>query len=42
MDKLSDTETKNNSWRALYITGGVAALLAVFVFRRNLGAELAC
>ena len=40
MDKLSDTEAKNNSWRALYITGGVAALLAVFVFRRNLGAEL--
>jgi hypothetical protein len=40
MDKLSDTEAKNNSWRALYIAGGVAALLAVFVFRRNLGAEL--
>jgi len=41
MDKLSDTEAKDNPWRALYITGGIAALLAVFVFRRNLGAELA-
>jgi hypothetical protein len=40
MDNLSNTEAKDDSWRALYITGGVAALLAVFVFRRNLGAEL--
>ena len=27
-------------WKALYKAGGVAALLAVFIFRRNLGAEL--
>jgi len=40
MDKPSDPEIRDSSWRALYITGGVAALLAVFVFRRNLGAEL--
>jgi len=40
MDKFSGTEAKDNSWRALYITGGIAALLAVFVFRRWLGAEL--
>ena len=40
MEKLSDPEIRDSSWRALYITGGVAALLAVFVFRRNLGAEL--
>ena len=40
MIKLPDAVAKDNPWRALYITGGVAALLAVFVFRRNLGAEL--
>ena len=40
MDKLSIPEIRDSSWRALYSTGGVAALLAVFVFRRNLGAEL--
>jgi hypothetical protein len=28
------------NWKPLYLTGGIAALLAVFVFRRNLGAEL--
>ncbi len=27
-------------WRPLYLTGAIAALLAVFVFRRNLSAEL--
>ncbi|MBN2549055.1 MAG: hypothetical protein JXB15_07860 [Anaerolineales bacterium] len=27
-------------WKPLFILGGIAALLAVFVFRRNLGAEL--
>ncbi|HTX90193.1 MAG TPA: hypothetical protein VMC09_03165 [Anaerolineales bacterium] len=27
-------------WKPLYVTGAVAALLAVFVFRRNLSAEL--
>ena len=35
--------TQQNStanWKPLYLTGGIAALLAVFVFRRNLGAEL--
>jgi hypothetical protein len=30
----------NRDWTILYKTGGIAALLAVFVFRRNLGAEL--
>lgn len=40
MDKSTYVKAKDNSWRALYITGGVAALLAVFVFRRNLAAEL--
>jgi hypothetical protein len=28
------------NWKPLYLTGGIAALLAVFAFRRNLGAEL--
>jgi hypothetical protein len=28
------------TWKPLYLAGGIAALLAVFVFRRNLGAEL--
>ena len=41
MDNPSNSETDQVAWRALYITGGIAALLAVFVFRRNLGAELA-
>ena len=27
-------------WRGLYIAGGVAALIVVVLFRRNLGAEL--
>jgi len=33
-------ETRASTWNALYKVGGIAALLAVFVFRRNLGAEL--
>jgi hypothetical protein len=41
MDHSPNIEPVDAAWRALYITGGVAALLAVFVFRRNLGAELA-
>ena len=31
---------ENSDWKMLYRLGGIAALLAVFVFRRNLGAEL--
>ncbi len=31
---------ENSTWKALYKLGGIAALLAVFVFRRNLGAEM--
>lgn len=31
----------HREFRSLFITGAIAALLAVFVFRRNLGAELA-
>jgi hypothetical protein len=31
---------ESSTWKALYKLGGIAALLAVFVFRRNLSAEL--
>jgi hypothetical protein len=37
---MTQSETVDPAWRYLYIAGGIAALLAVFVFRRNLGAEL--
>jgi hypothetical protein len=36
--KMSTTPV--STWKPLYQIGGIAALLAVFVFRRNLGAEL--
>jgi hypothetical protein len=36
----TNLESNRDPWRPLYIAGGIAALLAVFVFRRNLGAEL--
>jgi hypothetical protein len=36
----SSLESDRDPWRPLYIAGSIAALLAVFVFRRNLGAEL--
>jgi hypothetical protein len=35
-----DPNEGNSAWKTLYRLGGIAALLAVFVFRRNLGAEL--
>ena len=31
---------ENPAWKALYKLGGIAALVAVFIFRRNLSAEL--
>ena len=40
MDNPASPEIKNVSFKPLYHVGAVAALLAVFVFRRNLGAEL--
>jgi len=36
----SDLQAGNSAWKTLYWLGGIAALLAVFVFRRNLSAEL--
>ena len=40
MDKSPIIENREQSWRALYILGGIAALLAVIFFRRNFGVEL--
>jgi hypothetical protein len=37
---MTQSKTADPTWKNLYIVGGIAALLAVFVFRRNLGAEL--
>jgi hypothetical protein len=36
----TNPDVAHSSWKPLYQIGGIAALLAVFVFRRNLGAEL--
>lgn len=35
-----DANSPDASWRALYIAGAAAAILAVAIFRRNLGVEL--
>jgi hypothetical protein len=37
---MIQSRTADPAWKDLYIAGGIAALLVVFVFRRNLGAEL--
>jgi hypothetical protein len=40
VDKLGEEMTPSRDWRPLYRTGGVAALLAAILFRRNIGAEV--
>lgn len=35
------SEVSGPNWKSLYLTGGIAAMLAGVVFRRNLGAEIA-
>jgi len=40
MDNSLSTEPSESTWKALYITGGVAALLAVIVFRRFFAVEM--
>jgi hypothetical protein len=40
MNESAQTETRETGWKILYITGGVAALIAVIFFRRNWSAEL--
>jgi hypothetical protein len=37
---MTQIKSADPSYRKLYLIGGIAALLAVFVFRRNLAAEL--
>jgi hypothetical protein len=38
--EIRRTNTVTSSWKLFYRVGGVAALIAVVLFRRNLGAEL--
>lgn len=38
--QVSDARDDDSTWRALYIVGGIAALIAVLVFRRYLSVEL--
>jgi hypothetical protein len=39
-DRVAASETADSGWKALYIVGAVAALVAVAVFRRNLSVEV--
>ncbi|OPY30100.1 MAG: hypothetical protein A4E28_00487 [Methanocella sp. PtaU1.Bin125] len=39
MNKADGTAAGDHAWKRLYLTGGVAALAAGLVFRRNLGPE---
>jgi hypothetical protein len=38
--QVSDAQSSNDRWQPLYFLAGVAALVAVVVFRRHFGAEL--
>jgi hypothetical protein len=40
MNQAIPASRMDSAWRSLYKVGGAAALIAVFVFRRNLGSEL--
>jgi hypothetical protein len=40
-DRAVHSDSTDRAWRLLYILGGAAALIAVVVFRRHFGAELA-
>jgi hypothetical protein len=37
---MDNSKSKESAWKALYITGGVAALVAVIIFRRFFAVEL--
>jgi len=39
-NQVTNTETADSDWKSLYRVGGVAALIAGVIFRRNLGAEI--
>jgi hypothetical protein len=40
MGQVSHAETSGSDWQSLYTVGGVAALIAGILFRRNLAAEI--
>jgi hypothetical protein len=41
MTQVTNTETLDANWKSLYRVGGVAALIAGVLFRRNIAAEIA-
>ena len=40
MDHVANAETLDSDWKGLYKIGGIAALIAGLIFRRNIGAEV--
>ena len=40
MNQVANSETLNSDWKSLYRVGGVAALIAGVLFRRNIAAEI--
>ena len=40
MNQVTDADTSDSGWKSLYRFGGVAALMAGVIFRRNLGPEI--
>ncbi len=40
MNQITTVETSNSDWKSLYRVGGVAALIAGVLFRRNIAAEI--
>ena len=40
MNQVTNAETSDSDWKSLYRVGGVAALIAGVIFRRNLGVEI--
>ena len=40
MDNYLSAKSRDTGWKALFLVGGISALIAVIFFRRNIGAEL--
>jgi hypothetical protein len=40
MNQVTNAEISNSDWKSLYKVGGVAALIAGAMFRRNISAEI--
>lgn len=40
MDQVANTKSSDNGWKSLYRVGGMAALIAGVLFRRNIAAEI--